>query len=112
MVIVGIGVAVEAIARTWYMIFQANERLELISLSIVLQRTLTAVVGIAVLKLGGGVVASSVVYTVGAVAGLAVSEFSVRRLVAAAAAAAAAHAGRGCSRRRSRSASRSCCSSC
>ncbi len=79
--IVGVGVAIEAIARTWYMIFQASERLELISLSIVLQRTLTAVVGIAVLKLGGGVVASSVVYTVGAVAGLAVSELSVRRLV-------------------------------
>ena len=79
--ILGIGVAVEAIARTWYMIFQANERLELISLSIVLQRTLTAVIGIAVLKLGGGVIASSVVYTVGAFAGLAVSEFSVRRLV-------------------------------
>jgi O-antigen/teichoic acid export membrane protein len=80
-VILGTGVAIEAIARTWYMIFQANERLELISLSIVIQRTLTALVGIAVLKLGGGVIASSVVYTAGAVAGLTVSEVSVRRLV-------------------------------
>jgi O-antigen/teichoic acid export membrane protein len=79
--ILGIGVAVEAIARTWYMIFQANERLELISLSIVLQRTLTAVIGIVVLLLGGGVIAASLVYTVGALAGLAVSELSVRRLV-------------------------------
>ncbi len=57
-VILGIGVAIEAIARTWYMIFQANERLDLISLSIVLQRTLTALIGIVVLKLGGGVIAS------------------------------------------------------
>ena len=79
-VILGIGVAIEAIARTWYMIFQANERLDLISLSIVIQRTLTALVGILVLKLGGGVIASSVVYTAGAVAGLTVSEVSVRRL--------------------------------
>lgn len=80
-VILGSGVAIEAIARTWYMIFQANERLDLISLSIVIQRTLTALIGILVLKLGGGVIASSIVYTVGAIAGLAVSELSVRRLV-------------------------------
>jgi O-antigen/teichoic acid export membrane protein len=80
-VIVGVGVAVETIARTWYMIFQASERLELVSLSIVLQRTLTAVAGIVVLKLGGGVVSASLVYTIGAIAGLVVSELSVRRLV-------------------------------
>ena len=80
-VIVGLGVAVEGLARTWYMIFQASERLELVSLSIVLQRTLTAVIGIVVLKQGGGVVAASLVFAAGAVAGLAVSEYSVRRLV-------------------------------
>ena len=80
-VIVGVGVAVEAIARTWYMIFQANERLDLISLSIVIQRTLTAVAGIVVLTRGGGVVAASLVFSIGAVCGLVVSELSVRRLV-------------------------------
>ena len=80
-VIVGLGVAVEALARTWYMIFQANERLDLISLSIVIQRTLTAVAGIVVLRSGGGVIAASLVFTVGALAGLVVSEWSVRRLV-------------------------------
>jgi O-antigen/teichoic acid export membrane protein len=80
-VIVGVGVAVETIARTWYAIFQAHERLELISLSLVLQRTATAAVGIAVLKAGGGVVASAVIYTGGALLGLALSELSVRRLV-------------------------------
>jgi O-antigen/teichoic acid export membrane protein len=79
--IVGFGVAVEAIARTWYMIFQAGERLGLVSLSIVVQRGLTAVVGIAVLQAGGGVVAASVVFAVGALCGLLVSELSVRRLV-------------------------------
>ena len=80
-VIVGVGVAVEAIARTWYMIFQANERLDLISLSIVVQRTLTAVAGIVVLRAGGGVVAASLVFSIGAVVGLIVSEWNVRRLV-------------------------------
>ena len=80
-VIVGFGVAVEAIARTWYMIFQAHERLDLISLSIVIQRTLTAVAGIIVLRSGGGVVAASVVFAIGAVCGLAVSELTVRRLI-------------------------------
>jgi O-antigen/teichoic acid export membrane protein len=80
-VIVGIGVAVEAIARTWYMIFQANERLDLISLSIVVQRTLTAVAGIVVLRSGGGVVAAALVFSIGAVIGLIVSELNVRRLV-------------------------------
>jgi O-antigen/teichoic acid export membrane protein len=79
--IVGVGVAVEAIARTWYMIFQAHERLELISLSLVLQRVATAVVGIVVLMAGGGVIASSLVYAGGALLGLALSELSVRRLV-------------------------------
>jgi len=80
-IIVGFGVAVEAIARTWYMIFQAHERLDLVSLSIVIQRTLTAVVGIAVLKSGGGVVPAALVFAGGALVGLAVSELSVRRLV-------------------------------
>ena len=63
------------------MIFQANERLDLISLSIVIQRTLTAVAGIVVLTQGGGVVAASLVFSIGAVCGLVVSELSVRRLV-------------------------------
>ena len=63
------------------MIFQANERLDLISLSIVIQRTLTAVAGIVVLTRGGGVVAASLVFSIGAVCGLVVSELSVRRLV-------------------------------
>ena len=47
----------------------------------VVQRTLTAVVGIIVLRSGGGVVAASVVFAIGAVCGLAVSELSVRRLI-------------------------------
>ena len=81
-VIVGLGVAIETVAATWYMIFQAHERLDLVSLSVVLQRTTTAVVGVAVLKLGGGVIAASIVFTGGALIGLAVSEVSVRRLIA------------------------------
>ena len=46
---VGAGVAIENLGRTWDSVFTAYERLELISISLIVQRTLTAAVGIAVL---------------------------------------------------------------
>lgn len=78
--LVGAGVALEVVARTWQAVFQAYERLDLVSLSVIVQRTLTAIAGIAVLKAGGGVVSASIVFVAGAVAGLLVAEVSVRRL--------------------------------
>ena len=58
----GVGVAIEAISRTWYSIFQAHERLDLVSLSVIVQRTATAVVGVVLLKLGAGVVTAAIVF--------------------------------------------------
>ena len=79
-VLVGLGVATEAISKTWYAVFQAHERLELVSLSVICQRTATAVVGVVLLKLGFGVVVAATVFALGAVLGLATAILSGRRL--------------------------------
>ena len=78
--IVGVGVALEVMSRTSYALFEAHERLGLVSRSVIIQRVLTAIVGIAVLRSGGGVVAVSFVFAAGALAGLVTAEVSVRRL--------------------------------
>ena len=82
--LVGAGVAIEGLSRTWYAIFQAHERLDLVSLSVIVQRTATAVVGVVLLKLGAGVVTAAVVFMAGAVLGLVTALFSARRLGVAA----------------------------
>lgn len=81
--IVGVGVAVENLGRSWHSIFTAYERLEMISISLVVQRTLTAAVGIVVLLSGGGLVAVSIVFTAGAVIGLVTATQVLRRYVVA-----------------------------
>jgi O-antigen/teichoic acid export membrane protein len=81
--IVGVGVALENLGRTWHSVFTAYERLEMISISLVVQRVLTATVGIAVLLAGGGVIAVSVVFTAGAFVGLLVATQVLRRFVVA-----------------------------
>lgn len=78
---VGIGVAFENLGRTWHAVFQAYEQLQLISISIIVQRTLTAAAGIAVLLTGGGLVAVSLVFMGGAIVGLAVATLVLRRFV-------------------------------
>ena len=78
--LVGVGVAIEAVSRTWYSIFQAHERLDLVSLSVIVQRTATAVVGVALLLLGAGVITAAIVFMAGALLGLVTALFSARRL--------------------------------
>jgi hypothetical protein len=51
--IVGLGVAIENLGRTWHSVFQALERMEFISISLILQRVVTAAAGIAALAAGG-----------------------------------------------------------
>lgn len=79
--IVGAGVAIENLGRTWHSVFTAYERLEMISISLVVQRTLTAAVGIALLLSGSGLVVASIVFTAGAAAGLLVASWVLRRFV-------------------------------
>jgi O-antigen/teichoic acid export membrane protein len=77
--LVGVGVAAEVMAKSWHAIFQAYERLELVSACLILQRVLTAAVGIAVLLEGGELVAAAAVYMGGALVGFLAAELLWRR---------------------------------
>lgn len=78
---VGIGVAIENFGRTWHAVFQAYQRMEFISLSLIAQRLVTAVAGIAVLSAGGGLVEVSLVFAGGAVIGLLAATIPLRRYI-------------------------------
>lgn len=79
--VIGVGVAVENLGRSWHSVFQAFERMEFISVGLILQRVLTAAAGIAALAAGAGLVAVCVVYTAGCVIGFLVQLWSLRRFV-------------------------------
>lgn len=81
--IVGVGVVVENLGRTWHSVFTAYERLAMISISLVVQRTLTAAVGIGLLLSGSGLITVSIVFSAGAVLGLLVATQVLRRFVVA-----------------------------
>src|SRR4051812_2876274 len=57
--LVGAGVAAEVMSKSWHAIFQAYERLGLVSACLILQRLLTSIVGVVVLLAGGGLVAAA-----------------------------------------------------
>jgi O-antigen/teichoic acid export membrane protein len=78
--IVGAGALLEVLSKSWHSIFQAYERLDLVSATLIVQRTVTAAVGIAVLLAGGGLIAASVVYAGGAVLAVVVCELFLRHL--------------------------------
>ena len=70
--VVGASVGIENLGRTWGAVLQAYQRMEYISVSLIVQRVLTAVVGVAVLLLGGQLLAVSLVMLGSAVIGFAV----------------------------------------
>jgi O-antigen/teichoic acid export membrane protein len=78
--VVGAGIVLEHLSKTRYSAFVAFQRMKYMSLSIVVQRFFTAAGGVALLLLGHGLVAASLMYLLGAAVGLAVSESSYRRL--------------------------------
>ncbi len=69
LLLLGPAVAVELLMTTCFAAFQAYERMEFVPIALISQRTLTAVVGIAALLAGVGVVAVSAVYLAGALLG-------------------------------------------
>lgn len=75
--LVGAGVAVETLSWTWQAIFLAHERPYLVSISIVAQRSLTAIVGTALILNGAGVVAASAVFLGGAIVQLGISHLQL-----------------------------------
>lgn len=78
--IVGAGALLEVLSKSWHSIFQGYERLDLVSATLIVQRTLTAAVGIAVLLAGGGLAAAAVVYAGGAAVAVLFCELLLRRL--------------------------------
>ncbi|HYI85347.1 MAG TPA: flippase [Acetobacteraceae bacterium] len=70
--VVGASVGIENLGRTWGAVLQAYQRMEYISVSLIVQRVVTAVAGVIVLLLGGQLLAVSIVMLVSAVIGFAV----------------------------------------
>ncbi len=79
--LIGAGVMVENLGRTWHSVLQAYERMELVSISLILQRVLTAGVGIAVLLAGGGLLEVSLVFLGGSLVGFLTAAWVLRRFV-------------------------------
>ena len=80
-VLVGCGVAFENLGKAWASVFQAFERMEFVAVALILQRTLTAVAGSALLLAGAGLVVAAAVFLLGAVAGCLAGLFTLRRFV-------------------------------
>jgi O-antigen/teichoic acid export membrane protein len=79
--LIGAGVMIENLGRTWYSVLQAYERMELVSISLILQRVLTAGAGIAVLLAGGGLLEVSLVFLGGSLVGFLTAAWVLRRFV-------------------------------
>ena len=79
--LIGAGVMVENLGRTWHSVLQAYERMELVSISLILQRVLTAGAGIAVLLAGGGLLEVSLVFLGGSLVGFLTAAWVLRRFV-------------------------------
>lgn len=79
--IVGASVAIENLGRTWGAVLQAYQRMEIISVALIVQRVLTAGVGVTVLLSGGGLLAVSFVMLGSAIVGFAVATFAMWRWV-------------------------------
>jgi O-antigen/teichoic acid export membrane protein len=77
--VVGVAVALEVLAKSWFAVFQGHERLELISACLILERAATAALGVIVLALGGGIVGAAAAYAVAAALALVAAEIALRR---------------------------------
>ena len=81
--LVGLGVWVEVMARAGTRSSRRTSGSELVSVTLIIQRGLTAILGIVVLAAGGGLVAAGVVYLTGAVVAFVATEYMWRRFTPA-----------------------------
>jgi O-antigen/teichoic acid export membrane protein len=79
--LVGAGVAFENTGRSYWSVFQAFERQELLSLSLIVQRFSTLAIAAAALAAGGDLVAVSGAFLAGAVLNLVTVRWALRRHV-------------------------------
>jgi O-antigen/teichoic acid export membrane protein len=77
--LVGLGTCLENFGRTWGAVFQAWERMEFISMVLILMRVLTATGGVIALALGGGLVEVSAVYAAATAVGFVAGAVLLRR---------------------------------
>jgi O-antigen/teichoic acid export membrane protein len=80
--IIGVGVALEVLLKTPFATLQAFEQMKYIAWALVLQRTLLAALGIAILAMGGGLIPVSVAMPVAATVAVAIAIFWLYRYVA------------------------------
>jgi O-antigen/teichoic acid export membrane protein len=81
--LVGAGVALENLGRTWQATMQAHERLGLVSGALIVERAVTSLVSIALMLGGAGLVTVSAVFLGGSAVGLAVAHALLRTRVVA-----------------------------
>jgi O-antigen/teichoic acid export membrane protein len=77
--VVGVAVALEVMAKSWFAVFQGHERLELVSACLILERAATAALGLIVLALGAGIVGAAAAYAAAAGLALVAAEVALRR---------------------------------
>jgi O-antigen/teichoic acid export membrane protein/glycosyltransferase involved in cell wall biosynthesis len=77
-VLIGIGVGIEMLSFAPQAVVQGYERMHLVAVGLVVQRMVTAIVGIAILLAGGGLIAASLVFLGGSVVGYLVSDVLMR----------------------------------
>ena len=81
--LIGVGTGIELLTSSIYHVLQGYERMAYVSVTLIVQRTSTAALGIAVLALGGGLVDVAIAFAVGSVFGLATSVYLLRSRVVA-----------------------------
>jgi O-antigen/teichoic acid export membrane protein len=79
--IVGLGATIEVIAKSWDAVLLGHERLDLVSMTTIVQRMTTTLAWLAVVVVGPSLLAASLCFLGGALAGLAADEWAVRRVV-------------------------------
>lgn len=80
-VVVGLGVAIEMLSATLHAVAQGFERMEVGAAGLTAQRIVTAVIGIAVLLAGGGLIPAALVFLGGSVVGYIVTYLYMRKVV-------------------------------
>ena len=80
--LVATGTALDNLQRTWHSVFEAYERMQLTSWSLIVQRIATALGAALAIALGGSIVAVSAVYLAGSALGVGAAERQLRRGIA------------------------------
>jgi O-antigen/teichoic acid export membrane protein len=79
--LIGIGTALEYLAKSVHAVFQAYEQMQYIAATLIIQRLFTATIGTVIVLQGGGLVAASAILAVGGALGLVAAVWVLHRKV-------------------------------